>query len=184
MPRKSDKKEKLLSAARQLFHDQGFANTTLSVIAKASGVPLGNVYYYFKTKQELILAVIDQKKREYDNMFELWSKEKPKQGLTNYIERYEQTADVISDCGCPDGGLSLELNKESSILSEQANQLFTKQLEWITERFSEIGRKDSRKLALHMMTSLQGSSLLSASLKDKKILLDEILRLKGLVNKI
>lgn len=184
MPRKSDKKEKLLSAAKQLFHDQGFANTTLSDIAKASGVPLGNVYYYFKTKQELVLGVVDQKKCEYENLFALWAKEKPRQGLIHYIERFELTADAIADCGCPDGSLSLELNKESSILSEQANLLFANQLEWITDRFSEIGRKDSRKLALHMMTSLQGSSLLSASLKDKNILLDEILRLKGLVNKI
>ncbi len=184
MPKKSNKKEKLLSAARQLFHCQGVANTTLSDISASSGVPLGNVYYYFKTKQDLVLAVIKQKYAEYKSLFEHWNVEEPRVSLRCYLEQYELLVDSIAAYGCPDGGLSLELNKNSSTLSEQSDTLLSQQLIWITSRFSELGRQDARKLALHLMTSLQGSSLLSTALKDKNILLDEISRLKGLVNKI
>lgn len=181
---KNKKKERLLVAARQLFHCQGVANTTLSDISESSGVPLGNVYYYFKTKQELVLAVIKQKYTEYESLFKHWEVEEPRVSLRCYIEQYELLVDSIAIYGCPDGGLSLELNKDSSTLSEQSDTLLAQQLNWVTNQFSELGRSDARKLALHLMTSLQGSSLLSAALKDKNILLDEISRLKGLVNKI
>ena len=184
MPRKSNKREKLLEAARQLFHSQGFANTTLSDIAIGSGVPLGNVYYYFKTKQDLVLAVVSQKCDEYKMLFENWEKDEPRVRMGHYLELYESRVELIANHGCPDGVLSIELNKDNPALSQQADTILSLQLDWISRQFSEIGRNDSRKLALHMMTSLQGSSLLSASLSDKSILLDEVKRLKGLIKKV
>jgi TetR/AcrR family transcriptional regulator, transcriptional repressor for nem operon len=48
-----------VSGARQLFYEQGVEKTSLADIADGSGVPIGNVYYYFKTKDELVEAVID-----------------------------------------------------------------------------------------------------------------------------
>ena len=44
----------LLEAANKLVHQQGFNQTTLADIAKAAQVPLGNVYYYFKTKEDIV----------------------------------------------------------------------------------------------------------------------------------
>ena len=48
MPRISDKRERLISAADTLIHRQGFYRTTLAHIAEEAKVPLGNVYYYFQ----------------------------------------------------------------------------------------------------------------------------------------
>src|ERR1700693_3308406 len=53
------KRERLLSAASALLYQQGVENTTLADIAQAADVPLGNVYYYFKTKDEIVTAVIE-----------------------------------------------------------------------------------------------------------------------------
>ncbi len=53
------KRERLVAAAIQLLHQQGIERTTLADIAKAADVPAGNVYYYFKTKDEVIAAVIE-----------------------------------------------------------------------------------------------------------------------------
>ena len=44
------KRERLIAAAAQRIYEQGVEKTTLADIAAAAGVPLGNVYYYFKTK--------------------------------------------------------------------------------------------------------------------------------------
>jgi AcrR family transcriptional regulator len=44
------KREALVLAAAELFWMRGFEASSLADIAEASGVPLGNVYYYFKTK--------------------------------------------------------------------------------------------------------------------------------------
>ena len=43
------KRARLVAAACQVLHEQGVERTTLADIALAAGVPVGNVYYYFKT---------------------------------------------------------------------------------------------------------------------------------------
>src|ERR1700683_2784368 len=56
---KPGKRERLVVAARQLFHQQGVEMTTLADIAHVADVPVGNIYYYFKTKDDLVGSVID-----------------------------------------------------------------------------------------------------------------------------
>ena len=53
------KRERLVASAGDLLHRQGAFATTLAQVAQAADVPAGNVYYYFKTKDDLIRAVID-----------------------------------------------------------------------------------------------------------------------------
>ena len=54
-----DKRSRLIEAAVKLVHRQGFNKTTLADIALESEVPLGNVYYYFKTKDDIGQALIE-----------------------------------------------------------------------------------------------------------------------------
>ncbi|MGZ3346649.1 MAG: TetR/AcrR family transcriptional regulator, partial [Caulobacteraceae bacterium] len=55
-----DKRDRLVEAAADLAHRRGFRETSLAAIAEAAGVPLGNVYYYFKTKDALAEALIER----------------------------------------------------------------------------------------------------------------------------
>jgi TetR/AcrR family transcriptional repressor of nem operon len=69
------KRDRLVAGARETIHRQGVEATTLADIAEASDVPLGNVYYYFKTKDELVAAAIDsyvQESRERLSWLERW----------------------------------------------------------------------------------------------------------------
>src|ERR1700749_1863039 len=52
------KRARLGAPACQMVHQQGVESTTLADIAQAAGVPLGNVYYYFKTKNDIVRAVV------------------------------------------------------------------------------------------------------------------------------
>jgi AcrR family transcriptional regulator len=56
--RAAGKRERLTTAAATVLHEQGVEKTTLADIARAADVPIGNVYYYFKTKDELVEAAI------------------------------------------------------------------------------------------------------------------------------
>lgn len=56
---KQSKRERLVAAASRVLHEQGVEKTTLADIARVAEVPLGNVYYYFKTKDRLVEAAID-----------------------------------------------------------------------------------------------------------------------------
>ena len=53
-------KNKIVSAAWQLFHDKGYNHTTVDDIIELSGTSKGSFYYYFNTKDELLntLSVI------------------------------------------------------------------------------------------------------------------------------
>jgi AcrR family transcriptional regulator len=52
------KRDRLIEAAKTLFYQQGVTSTTLADIAERAMVPLGNVYYHFRTKDALIEAVV------------------------------------------------------------------------------------------------------------------------------
>src|ERR671919_2933102 len=57
--KRGGKRERLVASAVELLHQQGVESTTIAEIAQSADVPPGNVYYYFKTKDEFVEAVID-----------------------------------------------------------------------------------------------------------------------------
>ena len=52
--------EKIEAAALKLFSAKGYSNTSLEQVANAAGFTKGAVYYYFKTKETLLLFIIDR----------------------------------------------------------------------------------------------------------------------------
>jgi len=56
-----DKRTRLIETATKLAYGRGFRETSLADIAEAARVPVGNVYYYFKTKEELAEAVVERR---------------------------------------------------------------------------------------------------------------------------
>ncbi|PST83181.1 TetR family transcriptional regulator [Pedobacter yulinensis] len=59
-----DKKEKLLQTALTLFVSQGFTDTPTSKIAKEAGVATGTLFYFFPTKDELIVSLYSKLKKQ------------------------------------------------------------------------------------------------------------------------
>jgi AcrR family transcriptional regulator len=55
-PRAEDTRRKIYDSALQLFREQGFEQTTMRDIAQAAGVALGAAYYYFSSKEAIVLA--------------------------------------------------------------------------------------------------------------------------------
>lgn len=52
-PGTDEKRERILKVAERLFHEQGYADTTLEQIVRELGVTKPFVYYYFHNKQEI-----------------------------------------------------------------------------------------------------------------------------------
>jgi AcrR family transcriptional regulator len=55
-PKAGQTRERILQAALELFRDRGFDQTTMRDVATAAGVATGAAYYYFRSKEEVILA--------------------------------------------------------------------------------------------------------------------------------
>jgi AcrR family transcriptional regulator len=66
------KRDRLLEAAKTLFYQQGVTGTTLADIAEQAEVPLGNVYYHFRTKHALVDAVIQAHVQELQSLLARW----------------------------------------------------------------------------------------------------------------
>src|SRR5260370_40189079 len=60
-----DKRTRLITTATKLAYGRGFRETSLAAIAEAARVPGGNVYYYFKTKEELAEAAVERRLEEF-----------------------------------------------------------------------------------------------------------------------
>lgn len=180
MPRTSNKREKLLSAARELIHQQGYHKTTLAEIAQRSEVPLGNVYYYFKTKDDIAAAVINEHLENFMAQFQRWDAEilQPSARLDALLAYLESQKETLAEAGCPIGSLCQELSKEHGPLAEQASRILIFQLEWVEQQFTLLGHKDARAPAIELVTYLQGISLLASSLKDVSMLAVQFARLR------
>src|ERR1051325_7524190 len=53
-------RDQILNAAARLIHIQGYQNTSLDDVLRESGVGKGNFYYYFRSKEDLGFAILDQ----------------------------------------------------------------------------------------------------------------------------
>lgn len=62
----TDNRAKILQAAFDVLGRNGYENTSIKDIAEAAGVAQGLVHYYFKSKQQLVLAVLGEVCREMD----------------------------------------------------------------------------------------------------------------------
>jgi AcrR family transcriptional regulator len=59
-PKSERTRQQIVAAALQLFREQGYQGTTMRAVAASAGVSVGNAYYYFSSKEELIQGFYDQ----------------------------------------------------------------------------------------------------------------------------
>jgi AcrR family transcriptional regulator len=60
MTDRSSTRERILDASRRLFNEQGYASATLAEIAAAVGIAEGNLWYHFRTKRDLVVALEEE----------------------------------------------------------------------------------------------------------------------------
>ncbi len=167
MGRTSDKRERLIEAANALIHRHGFHKTTLADIAKESDVPLGNVYYYFKTKEEICDAVIDVRKKELTKTLDGCCQTRdPKKALLRLLKSMMGASEEITETGCPHGRLCTELSNEITELTNSADGCLRVMLEWSSDQFKALGYKNAKDMGFEFISRIQGIILLGNSLHD------------------
>ncbi len=79
------------------------------------------------------------------------------------------------------GSLCIEFGKRDTALREDANLLLLKIVNWVQRQFEEMGRRDAHELAIQLVSTVQGSSILSLAMHDPEIMRGELARLKRMV---
>ena len=174
-----DKRTRLIETAMKLAYQRGFREASLADIAEAAHVPVGNVYYYFKTKDELGEAVVERRLAEFralrDEIDRLSS---PKERLFAFVESILRKRERLARGGCPLGGLCTELHKEGGALAKKSAALFTEPMGWLEEQFRAVGHeKDSRELAVHLFSAYQGMAAVALGANDREVVVMEAKRL-------
>jgi AcrR family transcriptional regulator len=90
------KEQEIISVAARLFKEKGYRATTLEDIAAAVGMLKGSLYYYIKSKEELLYLIVrDPIRQAYSKLDEIVSSDAPvkskiAQAITNHIESFHQ----------------------------------------------------------------------------------------------
>jgi AcrR family transcriptional regulator len=165
------KRKRLIEAARRVVHEQGVEASTLADIADAADVPLGNVYYYFKTKDELIEATIDAHADDVKTALAGLDRHgTPRARLKALAALWIDMSERVARYGCPQGSLCQELAKRDDGLNARAATLMAQTIDWAEEQFRLLGRRDARDLAVGLIATIQGAALLASSLRDPDIM--------------
>ncbi|WP_282609023.1 TetR/AcrR family transcriptional regulator [Pelagibius sp. Alg239-R121] len=174
---KTTTRDHIVEAADQLFYRQGFEHTSFSHIAEAVQISRGNFYYHFKTKDEILDAVIGARLAKTRAMLEQWDIEgkDPAGRIRCFIHILVANKADIKRYGCPVGTLTSELAKLNHVSQAQANELFTLFRTWLCRQFSLLGRAaDADDLAMHLLARSQGVATLASAFHDEKFIRQEV----------
>ncbi len=183
--RAAGKRERLVEGARGVLHVQGVDGTTLADIAQAAEVPLGNVYYYFKTKDQLVDAVVASRVQDVrDALQELEQHRTPKARLKAFVRMLVGQADETARYGCPNGSLCSELDKHDDGPGHACVELMGMPIDWAEQQFRAMGRRDARELAVALIASYQGIALLTNTFRDPQMMASEGRRLERWIDSL
>ena len=143
-------------------------------------MPVGNVYYYFKTKDDIIAAVVQTQGHQIEStLAELERRHRsPKARLKAFVRFLAEHADSISHYGCPHGTLSSELAKQAEGSDPLAAPLMQIQLDWAEQQFHAMGRRDAHDLAVELLVCYQGSAVLTNALGQPELMARQARRLE------
>ena len=167
----------IVEAADQLFYRQGFQHTSFSDIADAVQISRGNFYYHFKSKDEILNAVINLRLANTRKMLDRWESEgkQPADRIRSFIHILIANRIKIKRYGCPVGTLCTELSKLNHASQAEANMLFTLFRTWLCKQFTQLGRKeDADELAMHLLARSQGVATLANAFHDEKFIKQEV----------
>jgi AcrR family transcriptional regulator len=157
-PKPPGKRERLIAAACDLFYRQGIAATTLAHIAEAAEVPLGNMYYYFKTKDDIVAAVVEARTEEI-------------RSATAALQRRHGSPKARLKALCTELANSGTAHPVTAPLMQTL-------VDWTEQQFHAMGRRDAHDLALELIIAYQGSTVVTNALGQPDLMAHEARRLE------
>lgn len=180
-------KASIVEAANRLFYERGFNQTSFTDIAVAAAIPRGNFYYYFKSKDEILDAVVARRLEDIRAMLAEWehSIDDPRTRLKRYVQILLNEEDAILRYGCPMGTLSMELGKTQLPLQTHAGEMLALFRGWLKQQFQALGcGRKADEYALHVLARAQGASVVANTFDDSALIRREAKQLRQWIDTI
>ncbi|MEW8468921.1 MAG: TetR/AcrR family transcriptional regulator [Candidatus Thiodiazotropha sp.] len=170
-------RHQIVKAADDLFYRRGFEHTSFADIAKVVNISRGNFYHHFKSKDEILDAVIEARLQRTEHMLVDWEEEgaSPQDRIKRYLRILLTNWTMIKDYGCPVGTLCTELAKLNHGSKDEASKVFTLFRLWLKQQFTLLGCRDEADgLALHVLAWSQGVATLGNAFNDLEYVTREV----------
>lgn len=167
---KSETRERLVETARRLFHEHGYTATGIAQILEAANARSGSLYYFFPTKEDLLLAVLEKYKEllwpiviqpVFDRVAD------PIERIFGILNGYRlQLLATKYQSGCPIGNLALELTNSIPAARVLIAGNFSGWRAVIEQCLGDAAGRlpasvDKEQLALFVLTTMEGAVMLA-----------------------
>ncbi|MBC3767194.1 TetR/AcrR family transcriptional regulator [Neptunicella marina] len=160
-----DKREQLVSVAQQLFYKQGITATGIDKILAQSGVSKRTLYNHFKSKDELIVAALQRRDKEFMTMLKTAVPRLLKQkydgathaGLWAYFDAIDEWINSDKFCGCMFINASAEFPRKSDPIHAICASHKMLVIQFIEQLLVPFQLADSHKVAVQMAILTDGA---------------------------
>ncbi|MFZ0710773.1 MAG: TetR/AcrR family transcriptional regulator [Terrimicrobiaceae bacterium] len=169
-------KERILAGAKELFLARGYTATTVDAICEKAGLTKGSFYYFFESKEDLGLGVLDWSLRQSTQMLASASYARildPLEKAFAFLEHLEKCSPEIWRGGCLLGSFSLELADTNSRMQQAVSGMFQAVADDFAKRLQPIAAQCTGKqapsvseLADTLLGILEGSIILAKAHRD------------------
>jgi AcrR family transcriptional regulator len=173
----STTRNSIIEKADTLFYEGGFEATSFADIATAVGISRGNFYHHFKTKDEILDAVITHRMERTRCMLEMWheASQGPRDRILSFISLVITNQAKIMAFGCPVGTLCSELAKLGHIAKGRAAEIFTLFRDWLAGQFRMLGAGgQAEDLAAHVLAWSQGVAVIASAFQNEVFIRREV----------
>ena len=163
----------LVNAAAELFWRSGYDGASLADIAAEAGVPVGNVYYYFRSKAALADAVARLMEAETRaalseiNAAHAGSEQR----LAALLALFSSSNAARTERGCPIARASRDFGNDAPLAAERAGRIFGRIGDWLTEQLqARLPHEEARGRARQWLMIWQGAITIAHAGNDRSVL--------------
>ena len=179
-------KERILQSAEELIYQKGYDATSISDIMEVADVGKGQLYYYFKSKKEIGLTVIQDilanwRKELFEEIFEADKSDSDKfSDMIDWVCQFHESQTVFY--GCPIGNLIVELSTEDENFRCPLNDFMTQWTEKLASLLQDLhadwSEERAQLQARQVISSIQGSIVILKVSQDIQVLENNMTDLK------
>ncbi|OUR95846.1 TetR family transcriptional regulator [Halobacteriovorax marinus] len=167
------KKEILISGALKVFYENGFHASGMDLIAKEVGISKTSIYKHFRTKEDLILAVLELRDHEFRKWLINFSEKRastPKEQILAIFDAHDEWFNQKGYKGCMFIKASSEYQSAQDPIHRISAQHKRLILDFVEEKSKWMGASEPRELAEQINLLIEGSIVVAKMLGPQNVI--------------
>ena len=173
--------EKIIDAAKLVFHKNGFPATEIADIVDEAKISKSEFEECFSSTEDVCLKVLKSYAKESKRTFRAYDEnENTRQRLSMLLDAYYEDAENLSQNGCPIFNLYYDVREMDNELSETVTEILEMQHEWIDEQFIIMLKTESAvDQGDRLMAAISGLLMLVKLTGNEQMFKNQIIQLRS-----